>query len=227
MRLVTGAVEMNNFEIFKGKIVLFCILLYSSFPIWAQEQARVISSTPVYQLLTENQQVCGTTQAVVTQPKSGAGSAIGAIAGGVIGNSLGRGSGNAAATAIGVMGGAILGDRIEGQNSTVQNIQTCHAQPVQTNKLAYYDVKYEYAGKQYSVQMPNDPGPYLNISITPQVATQPQMGQPVQVMPPTISVPTTVYAAPAFYSYGYPYSYGPSPFSVHLGFGYYGGYHRR
>lgn len=201
-------------------------------PTWAQEQAKVISSTPVYQLVTENQQVCGTTQAVVTQPKSGAGSAMGAIAGGVVGNSIGRGSGNAAATAIGVMGGAILGDRLEGQNSTVQNIQTCHAQPVQTNKLAYYDVKYEYAGKHYSVQLPNDPGPYLNISITPQVASPPNLAAPqtaqtVQVMPQAVSVATPVYVAPAYYPYGYPYSYGPSPFSVHLGFGYYGGYHRR
>ena len=197
--------------------------------VWAQEQARVISSTPVYKIQTENQQVCGTTQAVVAQPKSGAGTAVGAIAGGVIGNSMGKGSGNAAATAIGIMGGAILGDRIEGQNPTVQNVQTCQVQPTQQTKLAYYDVKYEYAGKQYTVQMPNDPGPYINVSITPQIsgATVSQSPSSVLVAPQAVAAPTPVYVGPPVYPYGYPYSYGPSPFSVRLGFGYYGGYHRR
>ena len=219
-------------ELINYKRCILGALAAISLPIWAQEQAKVISSTPVYQLVTENQQVCGNSQAVVTQPKSGAGSAVGAIAGGVIGNSMGRGSGNAAATAIGIMGGAILGDRIEGQNATIQNVQTCQVQPIQQTKLAYYDVKYEYAGKQYAVQMPNDPGPYLNISITPQVTGNanyalPQNTQPVQVMPQAVGVPTPVYVGPAVYSYGYPYSYGPSPFSVHLGFGYYGGYRHR
>jgi len=208
-------------------------LVALAFPVWSQEQARVISSTPVYQQVTENQQICGTSQAVVTQPKSGAGSAMGAIAGGVVGNSMGRGSGNAAATAIGIMGGAILGDRIEGQNASVQNVQTCHLQPIQQTKLAYYDVKYEYAGKQYSVQMPSDPGQSINISITPQVVgnqiyAPSQNVQPVQTMPQAVVVaPAPIYVGPPVYPYGYPYSYGPSPFSVHLGLGYYGGYHRR
>jgi len=215
------------------KASFLSILATLAMPIWAQEQARVISSTPVYQQVTENQQICGTSQAVVTQPKSGAGSAMGAIAGGVVGNSMGRGSGNAAATAIGIMGGAILGDRIEGQNASVQNVQTCHLQPIQQTKLAYYDVKYEYAGKQYSVQMPSDPGQSINISITPQVVSNQiyapsQNAQPVQTMPQAVVVaPAPIYVGPPVYPYGYPYSYGPSPFSVHLGLGYYGGYHRR
>jgi uncharacterized protein YcfJ len=222
---------MLKLNIYKAS--LFPILVTLAMPILAQEQARVISSTPVYQQVTENQQICGTSQAVVTQPKSGAGSAMGAIAGGVVGNSMGRGSGNAAATAIGIMGGAILGDRIEGQNASVQNVQTCHLQPIQQTKLAYYDVKYEYAGKQYSVQMPSDPGQSINISITPQAVSNQiyapsQNPQLVQTMPQAVVVaPAPIYVGPPVYPYGYPYSYGPSPFSVHLGLGYYGGYHRR
>ena len=222
---------MLKLNIYKAS--LFPILVTLAMPILAQEQARVISSTPVYQQVTENQQICGTSQAVVTQPKSGAGSAMGAIAGGVVGNSMGRGSGNAAATAIGIMGGAILGDQIEGQNASVQNVQTCHLQPIQQTKLAYYDVKYEYAGKQYSVHMPSDPGQSINISITPQVVSNQiyapsQNAQLVQTMPQAVVVaPAPIYVGPPVYPYGYPYSYGPSPFSVHLGLGYYGGYHRR
>jgi hypothetical protein len=30
-----------------------------------------------------------------------------------------------------------------------------------------FNVVYEYAGKQYTVQMPNDPGPYVTLQITP------------------------------------------------------------
>ena len=100
--------------------------LLISLNVLAQEQAKVISSTPVYQTVNVTQQVCSSTPMSVPQPKSGAGAVMGAIAGGAIGNSMGHGSGNAAATAIGVMGGAILGDRIEGQPTVVQNVQTCN-----------------------------------------------------------------------------------------------------
>jgi uncharacterized protein YcfJ len=95
----------------------------------AQEVGRVISSMPIIQQVAVPRQVC-TQQQVATQPrKSGAGSAMGAIAGGVVGNAIGKGEGNALATAIGVIGGAILGDKIEGSPpAEVQNVQTCSTQ---------------------------------------------------------------------------------------------------
>jgi uncharacterized protein YcfJ len=199
---------------------------------WAQEQARVISSSPVYQSVTVTQQVCGTSPMVVNQPKSGAGAVMGAIAGGAIGNSLGHGAGNAAATAIGVMGGAIMGDRLESQPAAVQNVQTCSPQVSQQNKLAYYDVQYEFAGKQYNVHMPNDPGPFITLALTPQVngvsaspTSSPIVTTPVATQTTVVSAP--VYAAPAIYPYGYPYSYGPTPISMSFGFGYYGGFRHR
>ena len=39
---------------------------------------------------------------------------MGAIAGGTVGNNIGSGSGRTAATMLGVFGGAILGDKVEG-----------------------------------------------------------------------------------------------------------------
>jgi len=167
--------------------------LLISLNVLAQEHAKVISSTPVYQTVNVTQQVCSSTPMSVPQPKSGAGAVMGAIAGGAIGNSMGHGSGNAAATAIGVMGGAILGDRIEGQPTVVQNVQTCTPVTSQQNKLAYFDVKYEFAGKQYSVQMPNDPGPFINVSISPQIDTQ-LVPSPAVISPP----PAVVYVAPTY-----------------------------
>lgn len=48
---------------------------------------------------------------------TGGGALAGAIIGGVIGNQVGGGSGKAAATAIGIMGGAVLGNEAERQNN--------------------------------------------------------------------------------------------------------------
>ncbi len=134
----------------------------------AQETARVISSVPMYQQVAVPRQVCTTQQVAVEQPKSGAGAIMGAIAGGAIGNQIGGGSGRAAATAAGVIGGALLGNNIEGPAGTrMQDQTTCATQTVYENRLQGYNVTYEYAGRQYQVQMPQDPGPTLRVQVTP------------------------------------------------------------
>lgn len=47
---------------------------------------------------------------------SGAGIGIGAVAGGVIGNQIGKGSGRTAATILGAVGGGVLGNEVEKRN---------------------------------------------------------------------------------------------------------------
>ena len=134
----------------------------------AQDSARVLSSTPVIQQMAVPRQVCTTQQVVVPGQRSGAGAAMGAIAGGAIGNSIGEGGGRAAATLLGLVGGAMLGDRIEGPGaSSVQNVQQCTTQTFYENRTIGYNVIYEYAGRQYQVQLPQDPGPTVRIQITP------------------------------------------------------------
>jgi uncharacterized protein YcfJ len=134
----------------------------------AQEVGKVISSTPVIQQVAVPRQVCTTEQVVVQGQKSGAGAAMGAIAGGAVGNSMGQGSGRAAATMLGLFGGAILGDKIEGpSNPEVRQVQNCSQQTVYENRTMAYNVVYEFAGKQYTVQMPSDPGPTVRLQITP------------------------------------------------------------
>ena len=60
---------------------------------------------------------CGTVrdidQVEIRQRSSGGGAVLGAIIGGVIGNQFGHGGGRAAATAIGVVGGAAVGNSVE------------------------------------------------------------------------------------------------------------------
>ena len=48
---------------------------------------------------------------------SGAGAVLGAVVGGVLGNQVGKGTGRTAATAVGVLGGAVAGNAIEGRNN--------------------------------------------------------------------------------------------------------------
>ncbi len=148
--------------------LLFALVLVASGMALAQDYGRVISATPVIQQVTTPRQVCTTEQVSVQQPRSGAGALMGAIAGGAIGNSVGGGSGRTAATVLGVVGGAMVGDRIEGSSpNQVQNVQRCETQNFYENRTVAFNVVYEYAGKQYSAQMLSDPGDSIQLRITP------------------------------------------------------------
>jgi uncharacterized protein YcfJ len=149
----------------------------------AQEVGRVVSSTPVIQQVAVPRQVCNNQQVVTEGQKSGAGALMGAIAGGAVGNSMGQGSGKAAATALGLFGGAILGNNIEGAGQPqVRNVQSCTTQTFYENRVMAYNVVYEFGGKQYTVQMPQDPGPTVRLQITP-------MGPGGSAVPPPGSAP--------------------------------------
>lgn len=144
------------------------------------EQGRVISSTPVVQQVAVPRQVCSDQTVTVPGQKSGAGALIGGIAGGAMGNAIGNGSGRALATVIGLMGGAIVGDRIEGGSQPqTKTVQQCGTQSFYENRTVAYDVVYEYAGRQYRTQMPQDPGRFVRLSVTPVEAAPP----PVQYVP--------------------------------------------
>lgn len=136
----------------------------------AQEIARVMSATPVMQQVAVPRQVCTTQQVTVNQPggTSGAGAVIGGVAGGALGNQVGHGSGRAAATVLGVIGGAVLGNTIEGNQaptSQVQNVQNCTMQTFYENRTSGYSVRYEYAGREYQTQMPYDPGSSIRVQV--------------------------------------------------------------
>ena len=213
------------------KVLLLIPALLGSALVGAQEVGRVISSTPVIQQIGVPRQVCTTETVAVQQQKSGAGALIGAIAGGAMGNAIGGGSGKAAATMIGLMGGAIVGDQIEGApQSQLQNVQRCGVQNYYENRTVAYNVVYEFSGKQYSVQMPNDPGPTIRLQISP--VTVSQAPNPTPVTPiyqqPEFVQPATVMVVPQGYNgyYNHPYF---SPIGIEIDLGYGIGYrgHRR
>lgn len=192
---------------------LLLFMAVSGFGVWAQELGRVISSTPVVQQMAVPRQVCTTEQVGWQQPNSGAGALIGAIAGGVLGNAAGQGAGRAAATAIGAVGGAVLGDRLEGNPAVrFENVQRCSVQNFYESKTVAFDVLYEYAGKQYSVQTPTDPGPTIALQIAPIGNVTPSQVVTTVVQPTvtyvTVPVQRRFYYQP--YSPHVMYPFGPS-----------------
>jgi uncharacterized protein YcfJ len=213
----------------------------------AEEVGRVISSTPMVQQVAVQRQVCNQ-QPVAVQPRSsGGGAVVGAIVGGLLGHTVGGGMGRAAATGVGVVAGAAVGDTVErnGQQPQQAIAQQCATQTTYENRTVAYNVEYEYAGKQFNVQMPYDPGATIRLQVSPvagapdgaqqltaqdntqgqQVYTQGQQAytqQPQAVI--LAQSPTVVYPS---YAYPYPVYYAPSyypPVSLSLGFGYYSGY---
>ena len=179
--------------------------------VWADDVGRVLSSTPVVQQVTVPRRLCTVEQVNVQGPNSGAGALIGAITGGALGNAaVGHGQGRAAATAIGMVGGALIGDRFEGPAPVrTENVQRCDVQNFSENRVVAYNVVYEFGGSQYSVQMPNDPGPTIAVQVSP-VGTQ-QTGTTSIVQPPTATPlisyvtvqPSPYYYPPLLLPYGY------------------------
>jgi hypothetical protein len=142
-----------------------------------------------------------------------------------MGNAVGKGAGNAAATMLGIVGGAIVGDRIEGAPAAqMQTVQNCTRQNFIENRTVGYNVTYEFGGKQYSVQMPQDPGPTIQLSVSP-VAVQPQaqayQGNAVVSQPVYQQVPTVIESGTVYQPYYVPPPY--PPVSVNLDYGYWGG----
>lgn len=229
---------------------LAALAVLSASPASAMDiMARVISSTPVVQQVAVPRQVCNNQQYITEAPRTGGGAILGAIAGGAAGNAIGDGGGRALATMIGLVGGAIVGDRVEGGGrQEVQNVQQCGTQTSYENRPSHYNVVYEYQGTQYTTQMQNDPGLYVRLQVTPvggvnpspqgaiqQAPVQPlayqQQGEPVpqpgyvvQQQPvygqTVITTGTTYYPAAPVY-YGRPY-YAPSYYGPSYGPSYYG-----
>lgn len=193
-----------------NKLLLLPLGIIASGASLAQEVGRVLSATPVMQQVVAPRQVCNTETVAQPQNRSGAGALIGAIAGGAMGNAIGGGAGKAAATVLGLIGGAAVGDSIEGSGgSLAQNVQRCSTQNSYENRAVAYNVVYEFGGRQYSVQLPNDPGPTLQLQITPVGATSQRVEQvsTVAYAQPVYAQPTYVVSEPqAYYSYPMYYS---------------------
>ena len=140
---------------------------------YAQEQGRVLSSTPITQQVAVPQQVCSDQPVAVAPRPSGAGAVVGAIAGGLLGNVVGGGSGRAAATGAGLIGGAMLGNQVEASGpAQYQNVRQCSTQTFYQNRTVGYNVTYDYNGRSYTTQTTNPPGKWIALNVQPAVNDQ-------------------------------------------------------
>ena len=82
------------------------------------DTARVVSSTPIYERVSEPKRECWNESAqAAPKEHSMAGAIVGGIAGGLLGSQVGGGHGNAAATGAGAVAGAVIGDRVANPDS--------------------------------------------------------------------------------------------------------------
>jgi uncharacterized protein YcfJ len=148
--------------------VLFAALGLAAFGATAQEVGQVISATPVIEQVAVPRQVCNNRPMVVQPPTTGGGGFLGALTGAAIGSQVGHGGGTGGGGLVGTIGGALIGNNVEAANSRqVQMVPECSTQTTYENRTVAWNVVYEYGGRQYSTQMPYDPGPTIRLQMTP------------------------------------------------------------
>jgi len=79
---------------------------------------------------------------------------------------VGSGRGNDAATAGGAIAGAAIGANVGrdgGQSSYSQDVRRCETVPSQS-RPDYWDVTYNFRGKDYRMQMTTPPGAYVTVN---------------------------------------------------------------
>lgn len=100
---------------------------------------------------------------------------LGGLIGAAIGNQIGRGRGNDAATVVGGLAGAAIGansakkDRHSEHYVTQERRCRTVYETRSEERIEGYDVTYRYAGQTYTTQLPYDPGRRLpvQVSVTP------------------------------------------------------------
>jgi len=146
------------------------------------QYAKVVSVTPVREATKVPKQVCRDETVAQAAPSRDqhnlVGTAIGAVAGGLLGNQVGGGKGKTLATVAGAVGGGYAGNRIEEnrrQANTSSTVQQ-HCETVETagpGTIVGYDVSYEYNGVTRTVRMDHDPGDRLQMQVKQDVTAVP------------------------------------------------------
>ena len=132
-----------------------------------RDTARVIDTHPVYANAGGDECWNNRTGRYEARPSTsnrvGAGAAVGAIAGGVLGHQVGSGRGNDAATIGGAILGGVLGNKIERDRREDEanadfDLNNCRQVAYNGQTLEGYDVRYSYRGQEYVARMNSDPG---------------------------------------------------------------------
>jgi len=133
------------------------------------DYARVVSVSKI----SGPRQVC-TDRTVVERRKPEderrvAGTVIGAIAGGLIGNKIGRGRGRTVATVGGAVAGGAIGREVQGAHQDRDTVTRVvkHCRPVTPSEegQVLYDVVYSYQSQNFHVRLDYDPGDRIALPV--------------------------------------------------------------
>ncbi len=130
------------------------------------EFAEVLNVEPVTETIKTPREVCKevtvTRQKPVQDQHRIAGTAVGAVVGGLLGNQVGGGTGKKIATVAGAVGGGYAGNQVQERmqaNDTYTTTETrCNTVTDTHDKVVGYKVKYDLDGKISTVRMDRDPG---------------------------------------------------------------------
>lgn len=147
--------------------------------------ADVIKAEPVYKTIKTPRQECKDVlvqhKAPVKDQNRIAGTAIGAVIGGLVGNQFGGGSGKTLTTVGGAVAGGYAGNQVQKnmqQNDAVTSTERrCQMVNEKTRQLSGYDVTYRYAGQTGTVRTSFKPGPTLPVKDGRVDTTPPQAEQ--------------------------------------------------
>lgn len=136
--------------------------------------ADVLRVDPVYRTVhvEQPQQQCYDQPVVREERRSStAGTLLGAVVGGVLGHTVGKGDGRTAATVAGAVAGGAIGNRVSGGGTTQTYAGTeTRCQDVtsvsEQRRIIGYDVEYRYRGDVYVSRLDYDPGDRLRIQIS-------------------------------------------------------------
>lgn len=99
-----------------------------------------------------------------------AGTVLGAIVGGVLGNTVGKGDGRKAATVAGAVIGGAVGNNVGRGDDRYYSDVDRHCRMVEDvsdeRRVVAYDVQYRYRGDVYMSRMNYDPGDRLRVRVS-------------------------------------------------------------
>jgi len=133
--------------------------------------AKVVSVDPVRSTVNNPKQVCHDETVTHSAPPKDqhriAGTAIGAVVGGLVGHQVGGGKGRTLATVAGAVGGGYAGNRIEASRQkpqvTTSVERQCDTVNNTSSRIVGYDVRYVYNGVTRTVRMDHDPGDRVQV----------------------------------------------------------------
>ncbi|MDP1645559.1 MAG: glycine zipper 2TM domain-containing protein [Thiobacillus sp.] len=135
------------------------------------EFAEVLAVKPVTETTKTPKKVCDDVvineQAPVKDPNRVAGTAIGAVAGGLLGNQVGGGSGRTLATIAGAAAGGYAGNQVQKnmqeKNTVSRTERRCKTVYESHTQTIGYDVRYRMGKEEGQVRMDHQPGPRIPV----------------------------------------------------------------